>query len=105
MRWDPQDNLEPFQISKRKFADLLDSPRLAQRALFHKLVTVTVQGGRGKETKIDYQSAKMFYRDWVFAGRQVPLLPSEIRRNENCGESRKPLKPSKSRRKKKRKDQ
>ena len=105
MRWDPQDNLEPFQIGKRKFADLLDSPRLAQRALFHKLVIVTTQGGRGRETKIDYQSAKTFYRDWVLAGRSVPLLPSEIRRNERRGEPREPLKPSKPRRKKKRKGQ
>lgn len=77
MRSDPQDQLEPFQISKKKFVDLLDSPRLAQRALYHKLVRVTIQGGRGRETKVDYQSAKTFYRDWVLAGKQVPLLPSE----------------------------
>jgi len=63
MRSDPQDNLEPFQISKKKFADLLDSPHLAQRALYHQLVRVTVWGGRGRETKVDYQGAKAFYRD------------------------------------------
>jgi len=82
MRHDPQLPLEPLQVSKRQFAQLLSSPRLAQRALYHRLVRVTIEGGRGRETRIDYQSIKDFYRDWILAGRDVPLLPSEIRRQD-----------------------
>ena len=80
MPFKPQDHLEPFQVSKKKFADLLESPRLAQRALFHGLVVVTIQGGRGRETKIDYQSAKAFYQEYIMGGKKVPLLPSEEKR-------------------------
>ena len=70
----------PWQLSKEEFFRLLNSPRLGQRALYHGMVIVTQQGGRGRPTQIDTQSAWDFYVTWVRSRRvhEVPLLPSEI---------------------------
>jgi hypothetical protein len=71
-------NLDPFAICKKTALQLLGSPKVGQRMLYHGWITVVREGGRGCTTIIDYQSLKLAYQRWL-NGEEPPPLPSEVK--------------------------
>jgi hypothetical protein len=70
----------PWQIDKPTFFANVGTAN-GKRALFHKLVIVTQQGGKGggRATMIDTDSAREFYEKHIRSGNgdEVPRLPCE----------------------------
>ena len=73
---------EPFAITKREAFRRVGSPKIVQRWMHHRWVKVVRQGGRGRETLIDFASLKAAYRRYA-GGDAPPLLPSEQPRSSH----------------------
>jgi phage terminase Nu1 subunit (DNA packaging protein) len=75
--------IEPFQVTRRQLIELFNSPRLVQRMIVAGWFEVVRQGGPGRETLYDYQSARRAYRR-LKSGERPPLLRCEQRnKSEN----------------------
>ena len=70
----------PWQIDKPTLYAYVGTAN-GKRALYHKLIIVTQQGGKGggRATMIDYDSVREFYNKYIRSGRgdEVPRLPGE----------------------------
>jgi hypothetical protein len=82
---------DKFTVSKREAFDIVGMPRVVQRWLHatrhatredEKWLTIVAEGGRGKKTRIDYESLRRAYQRYV-SGERPPLLPSERKEDAN----------------------
>ena len=68
--------IPPAFVNKTQAAFVLGSVTFLKRAMHAKLLTVIRQGGRGCSTLFD-SSSVLKMADFIRAGGQLPLLPSE----------------------------
>jgi hypothetical protein len=71
--------IEPLAVTKKDAFRIVAMPKLVQRWLHHGWVEIVREGGRGRETVIDYESLKCAYQRFK-NGQEPPLLPSEIQK-------------------------
>ena len=71
--------IEPLAVTKSDAFRMVAMPKLVQRWMYHGWVEVVREGGRGRETVIDYESLKEAYYRFK-KGDHPPLLPSELRK-------------------------
>ena len=74
--------IPPAFVNKTQAAFVLGSVTFLKRAMHAKLLTVIRQGGRGCSTLFDYASV-LKVADFIRAGGQLPLLPSERLHSDN----------------------
>jgi hypothetical protein len=76
---------DPFTVSKKEAFEIVGMVRLVQRWLHatrhatrpeDKWVIIVLEGGPGRETRIDFSSLQEAYRRFL-NGEQPPLLPCE----------------------------
>jgi hypothetical protein len=72
--------IPPFAVTRATLSTLFGSPRLAQRMIAAGWIVRVRQGGPGRESLYDYDSARRAY-ERIKVGEEPPPLASEQRRS------------------------